>query len=86
MYSSSKWKLISSSRRKELNPETKDDGEFWMSYDDMTKHFTDMEICSVSMDKLYEDDSGECGAQYDVITNPRLEFAFLLLFPLIVQF
>ena len=29
-----------------------------MSYDDMRKHFTDLEICSVSVDQLYEDDNG----------------------------
>lgn len=29
-----------------------------MSFDDMRKHFTDFEICSVSVDELYEDDSG----------------------------
>lgn len=30
-----------------------------MSYDDFLKHFTDFEICSVSVDKMYEDDSGQ---------------------------
>jgi len=55
------WKTVSSKDRQNLNPQTKDDGEFWMSFDDMLKNFTDMEVCSVSMDKLYEDDSGRHG-------------------------
>lgn len=36
-----------------------EDGEFWMSYDDMKKHFTDFEVCSVSVDELYEDDGSK---------------------------
>ena len=43
-----------------------EDGEFWMSYDDMRKHFTDFEICSVSVDQLYEDDSGMYNTQYNI--------------------
>ena len=56
--SSSLWKDISSKDHQKLHQQSRDDGEFWMSYDDMLKNYTDLEICSVSMDKLYEDDSG----------------------------
>ena len=49
---------MSASVKKELEVEAGNDGEFWMSYEDMKKHFTDFEICSVSIDELYEDDSG----------------------------
>ena len=31
-----------------------------MSYDDFKKHFTDFEMCSVSIDDLYEDDKSKC--------------------------
>jgi hypothetical protein len=30
-----------------------------MSFTDFKKHFTDCEICSVSIDQLYEDEQGE---------------------------
>ena len=29
-----------------------------MSYDDFVKHYTDFEICSVSVGQMYEDESG----------------------------
>lgn len=35
-----------------------DDGEFWMSFDDMKKNFTSFEICNVTVDQLYEDENG----------------------------
>lgn len=56
-YRSAKWKNVPEKTRSELL--TKDeDGEFWMSFEDVKKHFTDFEVCSVSVDELYEDDSG----------------------------
>ncbi len=47
------------STRAELNESARDDGEFWMSFDDFRKHFTDFEICNVTMDDLYEDENSE---------------------------
>ena len=29
-----------------------------MSFQDFKKHFTDFEVCNVSVDQLYEDDNG----------------------------
>lgn len=61
--SSKTWQQISASERQALQEGEgtfKEDGEFWMSFDDFTKHYTDFEICNVSVAMLYEDDSGEC--------------------------
>ena len=51
------WKQLSAKQRQELHT-TDEDGEFFMTYEDMIKHFTDLEICSISVDSLYEDDGG----------------------------
>lgn len=45
-------------RKECLEEGAKDDGEFWMDIEDMKKHYTHFEVCSVSMDELHEDDSG----------------------------
>ena len=63
-FSSPTWKQLPAARRKELqDPEGegvgKEDGEFWMSWVDFKKHYTDFEICSVSIDQLYEDEASE---------------------------
>ena len=60
--SSSTWKQVSASKRKELlegDDFGREDGEFWMSYADVKKHFTDFEITNVTIDQLYEDDAGQ---------------------------
>ena len=58
--SSPTWKSLSQSKRKELLEDNmNEDGEFWMSFDDMKKHFTDFEICSITIDQLYEDENCE---------------------------
>ena len=59
-HSSSKWKLLPGNKRAEVLGAAKDDGEFWMSYEDFCKNFTDFEMCSVSIDHLYEDEAGMC--------------------------
>eukprot|EP00731_Ephydatia_muelleri_P022871 Em0015g454a len=54
---SPKWKLLPSNKRTELQGNVQEDGEFWMSFEDFCKNFTDFEVCSVSIDQLYEDDA-----------------------------
>ena len=45
-------------KRRELDQSKKEDGEFWMSFEDFCKHFTDFEVCNMTVDTLYEDDNG----------------------------
>lgn len=60
--SSSLWKQLPTNQRRELlegGDKGKEDGEFWMSYDDFRKHYTDFEICNICMEQLYEDEAGQ---------------------------
>ena len=56
--SSPSWNQLSADKRKEiLEGETaKEDGEFYMSFEDFLKHFTDFEICSVNISEMQEDE------------------------------
>ena len=61
-YSSPTWKQVPAAKRKELlegGDSGREDGEFWMSFSDIKKHFTDFEITNVSIDNLYEDEAGQ---------------------------
>ena len=56
------WKQLPANQRRELlegGDKGKEDGEFWMSYDDFRKHYTDFEICNICMEQLYEDEAGQ---------------------------
>ncbi|XP_065178959.1 calpain-5-like [Sycon ciliatum] len=44
---SDEWKNVSEKERKKLGIVFEDDGEFWMSYDDWIKHFTNFTICRI---------------------------------------
>lgn len=59
--SSPTWRQLPADKRRELleGDGPKEDGEFWMSYEDFVKHFTDLEMCSVSIDQMQEDDKGK---------------------------
>ena len=52
------WGTISANDRTALELAFEDDGEFWMSVEDFSKHFTELEVCSISVDMLYEDENG----------------------------
>ncbi|XP_032928596.1 calpain-6 [Catharus ustulatus] len=43
--SSKEWKKISDSERKNLGLTVENDGEFWMTFEDWCKNFTDVDIC-----------------------------------------
>lgn len=56
------WKQLPATQHRELlegGDKGKEDGEFWMSYDDFRKHYTDFEICNICMEQLYEDETGQ---------------------------
>lgn len=49
---------MSADKRKEIQEgeSAKEDGEFYMSYEDFLKHFTDFEVCSVTVSEMQEDE------------------------------
>ncbi len=59
IYSSDIWKRISAAERQQLTENQSEDGEFFMSFDDFKKNYTDIEMCSVSIDQLYDDESSK---------------------------
>ncbi|XP_076806717.1 calpain-A-like [Clavelina lepadiformis] len=48
--SSSKWDTMDESVKQQLGYADKDNGEWWMSYDDFTTYFNDVTICTVGPD------------------------------------
>ncbi|NXA32535.1 CAN5 protein, partial [Eudromia elegans] len=44
---SEEWKKVSSSERKRLGLTVENDGEFWMTFEDWCKNFTDVDICRI---------------------------------------
>ncbi|XP_071807237.1 calpain-A-like [Asterias amurensis] len=47
---SSMWKKISKTDTKKLNPQQKDDGEFWMCFEDFCKKFNSVIMCTLGPD------------------------------------
>lgn len=45
--SSAEWQNVSKSEREKLGVTIRDDGEFWMNFDDFCTHFTDLVVCRV---------------------------------------
>uniref|UniRef100_A0AAR2IP90 Calpain 5a n=1 Tax=Pygocentrus nattereri TaxID=42514 RepID=A0AAR2IP90_PYGNA len=43
--SSEEWQRVSKSEREKLGVTVEDDGEFWMTFEDFSKHFTDLILC-----------------------------------------
>lgn len=56
---SEEWNSISEERRKELGLVFDDDGEFWISYKDLLRNFTAVEVCSLSPDDLIGEEEKE---------------------------
>ncbi|XP_034251601.1 calpain-A-like isoform X5 [Thrips palmi] len=52
---SPEWRLIPDHSREEIGLTFDDDGEFWMSYEDFLKHFTQLEMCNLSPDSMEDD-------------------------------
>ncbi|XP_032882587.1 calpain-3 isoform X2 [Amblyraja radiata] len=49
------WSEIEKSQKQRLHLLMKDDGEFWMSFDDFKRNFTKLEICNLTPDALDDD-------------------------------
>ncbi|KAK3548478.1 hypothetical protein QTP70_013309 [Hemibagrus guttatus] len=60
--SSEEWQKVSKSEREKLGVTVRDDGEFWMTFEDFSKHFTDLILCRLintsylSIHKTWEED------------------------------
>jgi calpain len=52
---SSEWRSIPESTKKEMGLEVKEDGEFWMTFADFKKYFTQVEMCHLSPDLIVKD-------------------------------
>ncbi|XP_078397896.1 calpain-9 isoform X1 [Cetorhinus maximus] len=52
---SPEWKTVDAADDKRLNVISKNDGEFWMAFDDFKKHFDKVEVCNLTPDSLGED-------------------------------
>ncbi|XP_069773344.1 calpain-3 [Narcine bancroftii] len=49
------WSEIEKSEKQRLHLQMKDDGEFWMSFDDYRRYYTKLEICNLTPDSLDDD-------------------------------
>uniref|UniRef100_A0A3B3H6P0 Calpain catalytic domain-containing protein n=1 Tax=Oryzias latipes TaxID=8090 RepID=A0A3B3H6P0_ORYLA len=59
---SREWNHISQEEKSKLN-KVAEDGEFWMSYSDFIRNFSDLEICNLTPD-LLTDDTKSCWNNY----------------------
>uniref|UniRef100_UPI00398EA668 calpain-9 n=1 Tax=Pristiophorus japonicus TaxID=55135 RepID=UPI00398EA668 len=52
---SPEWKTVDAVDYRRLNMISKDDGEFWMAFDDFKRHYDKVEVCNLTPDSLDED-------------------------------
>ncbi|KAA0192085.1 Calpain-B, partial [Fasciolopsis buskii] len=52
---SKEWDDVSAAEKKQLDLTFRDDGEFWMSYEDFTSTFTRLEVCHLGLESLEHD-------------------------------
>ncbi|KAJ3607076.1 hypothetical protein NHX12_026591 [Muraenolepis orangiensis] len=50
------WSSLSNADRDNLQKQTVKESEFWMSFDDFTKHYTKLEMCNLTPDTLQGDE------------------------------
>ena len=64
------WSQLSGDARRNLQGSggPSEDGEFWMSYEDFIKNFTDFEACSVSISELEENEKSKWYSDYSIFT------------------
>lgn len=53
---SPEWRFIPDHEKEELGLTFDKDGEFWMSFTDFKRYFTNLEICNLNPDSLTEDE------------------------------
>lgn len=51
-YGSSEWSMISNEEKRESGLTLDHPGEFWMTFEDFNKNFTNLEICHINNEKL----------------------------------
>ncbi|XP_074642195.1 calpain-B-like [Tubulanus polymorphus] len=65
----SNWKWVDDDTKNRMNFNRKPDGEFWMSYKDFCKHFTEVTICTIGPD--YDGDGVSDKAGCVLMTNGK---------------
>uniref|UniRef100_A0A8C4RBN6 Calpain 9 n=1 Tax=Eptatretus burgeri TaxID=7764 RepID=A0A8C4RBN6_EPTBU len=55
---SDEWKNVSNAEMKRLDQVDKNDGEFWMSFEDFKTEFSRVEICNIGPEGMDDDDEG----------------------------
>jgi hypothetical protein len=68
----SKWNEVSTEVKKEMKYVDKDDGTFWMRFEDFEKYYSDFQVC------YYYDNYTLCSYPYDTKKNEVLEFQFTI--------
>ncbi|KAJ7374387.1 hypothetical protein OS493_007489 [Desmophyllum pertusum] len=57
---SSEWRKLSDSDKRDMNLDFKDDGEFWMSFEDFSTYYDKLEICHLGPDSAKTEADDKC--------------------------